>query len=254
MTQSTEGKTDEVAVQDRASTWYEHIRYERWYSRRYHDWWTSKMLSLINPQNLQGLVLDNGCGVGMLIESMPKGDSHIIGLDISAGMIGRARKRMTRLVLGDSQKLPFRDSSFDMIIARSLLHHLPDPPAGITEMARVLKETGEVVLVDTNRSLLNVLPRWLTRGTGHFSDEHKNLEERELRQFVEEKFNIDTLEHFGYLAYPIGFPDVVDIFRYVPFKRPLLQLLIRLDERIAALPFIKSQSWGLIVKASKKRK
>jgi len=211
------------------------------------------MLSLVSPQNLQGLALDNGCGIGILVESMPNGGRCVIGLDISAGMINRAQKRMTKLVLGDSQKLPFRDSSFDVIIARSLLHHLPDPPAGIAEMARVLKETGEVVLVDTNRSLLSVLPRWLARGTGHFSDEHKNLEESELRQFVEEKFNIDTLEHFGYLAYPIGFPDIVDIFRYVPFRRLLLRLLIRLDEWIAVLPFIKSQSWGLMVKASKKR-
>ena len=117
----------EIDTQDHVSDFYEEQRYKRPYARIYHDWWTQKMLSFVS---CKGRVLDNGCGTGILSEAMPREGIELIGLDISHNMLQHASKRIERLVLGDSQRLPFADGAFDLVVGRSLLHHLPDPAKG----------------------------------------------------------------------------------------------------------------------------
>ncbi|MCK4782639.1 MAG: class I SAM-dependent methyltransferase, partial [Desulfobacteraceae bacterium] len=168
---------DEISTQDYVSGCYEEQRYQLPYARLYHNWWTQKMLSFVS---CKGTVLDNGCGTGILSEAMPNGEIELIGVDISQNMLQHARKRIKRLVLGDSQCLPFADATFDLIVGRSLLHHLPDSAQGVKEMHRVLRSGGEIVVVDTNSSLISTLPRALAKRGAHFSDDHKNMPKSEL--------------------------------------------------------------------------
>jgi SAM-dependent methyltransferase len=154
-------------------------------------------------------------------------------------------------VVGDSQALCFQDDSFDVIVARSLLHHLPDPKVAVDEMQRVLKSGGKVVFLDTNLSIISSIPRWVAyRGT-RFSSEHRNLKFQELLRVLAERFEINQVEFFGYIAYPLlGFPDLIDFGSWFPFSRTLTSLLIKLDELIAKVPLVRSQSWGVIISAS----
>lgn len=238
----------EIAVQDAVSEDYETIRYIKDYSVLYQNLWYDDMISLITKK---GLILDNGCGIGYLAEFLPPDD--MVGLDISKGMLGKAKSRMNRLVRGDSQRFPFKDETFDVIFCRSLLHHLPDPCEGVYEIDRVLKKGGELIVSEPIQSVLSNIPRKLVKGGGHFSEVHKDFKVRTLIEMLRERFAIEDVKYFGYLAYPVlGFPDVVDPLRYLPFKKAVTSFLIHVDQLVSRIPIIKTQSWGITVKASKK--
>jgi ubiquinone/menaquinone biosynthesis C-methylase UbiE len=238
----------EIATQDHVAAFHEEKRYSKEYARYYHDWWTRKLLSFASPE---GRILDNGCGTGILFEALPDRRYNIVGLDISARMLSYARQRAKNLVLGDSQELPFRNESYDLVVGRSLLHHLPDPYMGVKEMARVLKKGGKMVVVDTNASFLSALPRYFARRSEHFSDEHRNMQARHLVKMIGDFFHIDIVYYFGYLAYPIGFPDIIDIGGHIPRPVAITKILTKLDSLISSVPLVRTQSWGIMIKGKK---
>jgi ubiquinone/menaquinone biosynthesis C-methylase UbiE len=238
---------NEISVQDGVSEEYESVRYAKDYSVRYQNAWFRDMVSLVNRP---GLVLDNGCGVGYLAEFMPS--NSIVGLDASTGMLSKAKSRLDRVVYGDSQSLPFKDEMFDVVFCRSLLHHLPEPDKGIDEMFRVLKEGGEIIVAEPIKSILSELPRKMVKGSEHFSDLHKDFIDTELLVSLRRRFNISDVKYFGYIAYPVlGFPDVVDPLKRMPFKKVISSVLINLDRFISKVPVIRKQSWGIMIRALK---
>lgn len=240
---------NEIKTQDFVADYYENVRYQEPYSRLYHDWWFKKMIELVNPP-ADGLILDNGCGTGYLAEFLK--NKKIVGLDISLSMLRNAQKRYPFLVNADAQKLPFKDERFDCVFAKALLHHLPEPEKAIQEIRRVLKSGGRVIFCDTLHSLLSALPRRLARKTEHFSKEHKNMREAVLIKLINPYFKIRKIYYFGYIAYPLlGFPDILDVFKYFPCKMFLAKILIRLDELIGKVPLINKQAWGIMVVGDK---
>jgi ubiquinone/menaquinone biosynthesis C-methylase UbiE len=239
---------EEIAVEDRVAIEYEQKRYETPYSKRYHDWWTDLMLERIP---LDGRILDNGCGTGLLFERIPA--RQLVALDISSAMLSYASRRGEQLILGNSQQLPLKDSSFDAIFCRSLLHHLPEPEIAIKEMHRVLRPGGRVVAVDTNTSILSALPRMIANRGEHFSEDHKNLSRKVLEKLFSPYFEIEKVRYFGYIAYPLlGFPDLVGLFKYVPLKSVAEPILMGIDKILAAIPLIRTQSWGILIEAVKR--
>ena len=238
----------EREVQDYVSDLQEEIRYRIPSSLLYHTWWNQTMLSLVN---IKGKILDCGCGTGILANMLQPKSGTLIGLDLSFGMLKHAKNKMNHLTTGDVQKLPFQTESFDLLVGRSLLHHIPNPEEGVAEMARVLKPNAEIVLVDTNRSLLSTIPRLVANRSEHFSEDHKNMRHTELVGLLEKHFIVDKVLFFGYLAYPIGFPDILDISRFLPFPIQITKALIQIDRLIGSIPLVKRQSWGLMVKGRK---
>jgi ubiquinone/menaquinone biosynthesis C-methylase UbiE len=103
-------------------------------------------------------VLDIGCGTGSLaIEASrvvgPQGS--VVGIDPSPEMIGRANSKARRLKnvsfqTGIAQDLPFGDGSFDVALGTFVVHQLPSDSLHKvkTEVARVLKVGGRLLLVD----------------------------------------------------------------------------------------------------------
>lgn len=243
-----ESFSEEISVQNNVAQDYVLKRYQKPYSRRYHLWWTDEMLNRVSTK---GRILDNGCGVGHLFERISP--QQIVGLDISGGMIRYAAQHSNQLVLGNSQEIPLRDSSFDVVVCRSLLHHLPEPEIGVREMHRVLRPGGEAVLVETNKSLLSFLPRMLSNQGDHFSQEHQNLSLSRLRRMLKPCFDVEDVYYFGYVAYPLlGFPDMLSIFRYVPFKRTAERILMLIDRFLSKIPLLRTQSWAILLKVTRK--
>jgi len=103
-------------------------------------------------------ILDVGCGSGELLHEMvvrvPYGE-EFVGVDPDPTAVAAARSiadpRMKFLVAGP-ESLPFDDASFDLVVAAGGVLRWPDPAAGLAELARVVSDTGRVVLAERARA------------------------------------------------------------------------------------------------------
>lgn len=237
----------EQQVQDAVAVHYDGLRYSLPTSRRYHRLWLERMLDLADPERLRGAVLDNGCGVGLILQRLSE-SRRACGVDLSLGMLRRVPSSHP-VLQGDSTRLPFQDGSFDLVLCRSLLHHLADPDAGLAEIRRVLKPGGQAVFTDTNKTLLSTLPRAIAyRGEG-FSEDHRNFHRREYLAAVRRHLEVEVVEFFGFLAYPFGFPDLMGPLARLQPPEWLFDLLLSTDRWLARTPLLKTQSWVLMVAA-----
>ena len=98
----------------------------------------------------QSLVLDVGCGTGnntLLLSSTIQ--ARVIGLDISNGMLQKAYEKQSQIpfVQAPADCIPFASNSLDFVYMTEVLHHLPDIPATLHEICRILKKSGSLCIV-----------------------------------------------------------------------------------------------------------
>jgi SAM-dependent methyltransferase len=99
------------------------------------------------------LALDVGCGTGRALPALSRAvgpTGRAIGLDITPGMLARARAEgrdgCATLMLADARRLPIADATADVVFAAGLVQHLPDPVAGLAELARVTRPGGRLII------------------------------------------------------------------------------------------------------------
>jgi ubiquinone/menaquinone biosynthesis C-methylase UbiE len=90
-------------------------------------------------------VLECGCGTGLLLERFARFARRATGLDLSPGMLERARARGLDVHEGSVTKLPFDEASFDVTCSFKVLAHVPDIGRALAEMARVTRPGGVVL-------------------------------------------------------------------------------------------------------------
>lgn len=94
-----------------------------------------------------GEVLEVGCGTGLLLQRLAAHASRAVGVDLSPGMLEKARERGLEVHEASATALPFDDASFDVTCAFKVLPHVPDLKAALAEMARVTRPGG-ILLVE----------------------------------------------------------------------------------------------------------
>jgi len=115
--------------------------------------------------SVKGYLLDIGCADGtttlQIHKYFPK--LKITGLDYYQKAIEFARrtKPQIKFVIADVHKLPFRNNSFDIVSAIETLEHLQNPKLALSEIYRVLKPRGYLVVVQDTNSLLFRFVWWL---------------------------------------------------------------------------------------------
>jgi 2-polyprenyl-3-methyl-5-hydroxy-6-metoxy-1,4-benzoquinol methylase len=98
------------------------------------------------------LTLDAGCGYGPFSEAAARRGARVISVDIGARLVRRAAVRAgSNGVVADACSLPFRGSPFDLVISSEMIEHTPAPDAAVSEMARVLRGGGLLVVTTPNR-------------------------------------------------------------------------------------------------------
>lgn len=90
-------------------------------------------------------ILECGCGTGLLLERMAAFASSARGIDLSPGMLARARERGLDVREGSVTELPFESASFDVTCSFKVLAHVPDIGRALSEMARVTRPGGVVL-------------------------------------------------------------------------------------------------------------
>jgi SAM-dependent methyltransferase len=131
---------------DRLATRYSELRA----SPAYVDPVTEAVVELGSLRSCR--VLDVGCGPGSVLRQLARGfDVEGVGIDASSQMIEVARREAPEIEfhVGRAERLPFGDACFDAVIARMVVHHL-DRPEAFTEMRRVLRSGGRVVVTTTD--------------------------------------------------------------------------------------------------------
>jgi SAM-dependent methyltransferase len=123
------------------------------YSERADDW-HELVPSWISPSSGE-LVLDVGCGFGAFHPSLCRAGARVLGLDLSASMLGEAHRQAARqgmavqLVRADAQTLPIAEKTCDAVLAMHMLYHVTDIRRGLEDLRRVVKLGGRV-LISTN--------------------------------------------------------------------------------------------------------
>ncbi len=111
----------------------------------------------------QGAVLDVGSGTGILSQFArnARADLSFTMVDPAAGML-RFAPQFARTVLGRAEYLPFREGSFDAVLAGDCIHHFSDPRRAIMELKRVMRKNGMLVVFEIDPG--NALGAMITRG------------------------------------------------------------------------------------------
>jgi len=100
----------------------------------------------------QARVLEIGCGRRTRLAARRDRISFLVGVDVDEAA-GRGNGALDRFVVTDAcERLPFDDASFDLVYANFVVEHLAAPAAAFREWRRVLRTSGELILVTSNRA------------------------------------------------------------------------------------------------------
>ncbi len=115
-------------------------------------------------KNIKGKVLGVGMGTGINLKYY--NNCEIYGVDISNKMLKKAESRVKKLKIkahlieGDSENLPFEDSTFDYVIDSLGLCTYPNPIKALQEMKRACKRNGRILLLEHGKSNNKFIVKW----------------------------------------------------------------------------------------------
>ena len=109
------------------------------------------MIIKASGERIKGMILENGCGVGMYVEHLSPFGGTIIGLEYDFERTTEAHINSPHILNAAGEFVPLPSSTFDLILSHEVIEHVQDDRAAISEMIRLLKPGGRVVLFCPNR-------------------------------------------------------------------------------------------------------
>ena len=138
-------------------------------------------------------ILDVGCGTGSHLELYQRYECNLYGIDLSPSMLAVARVRLgdsIQLDLGNATNMPYEDHKFDLIISMLSLHEMAEQTRSgvLSEMKRVLKDDGRILLIDFHPGPYQPLQGWISKLIIFFSELAAGREHfKNYRQFMATK-------------------------------------------------------------------
>jgi ubiquinone/menaquinone biosynthesis C-methylase UbiE len=110
-------------------------------------------------EGLQGRALEIGCGSGELLCNLLKRNFEVVGIDLAPSMIEASRDLVVKRCEGkrvdaavaDIENLPFREESFDLVIAAGVIEYLASDEKALCGLYRILRPGGVVILSVRNK-------------------------------------------------------------------------------------------------------
>lgn len=131
---------------------------------RYDAWFTTPIGQAMDPAESEAMLeranprpreraLDAGCGTGMYTRRLTERGAIVTGVDRDPAMLAAARVRApaATLVEGETTALPFEHDVFDLALAVTILCFVADPQRAVSELVRVTRPGGRVVLAELGR-------------------------------------------------------------------------------------------------------
>ncbi len=106
---------------------------------------------LLGPFSGNEVVLDSGCGTGSFAFALAPNVAEVVGVDTREEYLEAARETApgnVRFVQGDAMQLPFGYAQFDLSCTHRVLHHLRRPELAVSELARVTRPGGRILVAD----------------------------------------------------------------------------------------------------------
>ncbi|MGH2831005.1 MAG: class I SAM-dependent methyltransferase, partial [Actinomycetota bacterium] len=136
-----DAKALNAAVHDREAAFYDE-RFAISFDGRLAATVRRDLQRVAGPLPYAAQALDYCCGTGFAAVGMASGGiaRSVHACDLSPKMIEQARANAARVGVAvhasvcDGERLPYDDSSFELIVARGALHHLPDPVTALCEL------------------------------------------------------------------------------------------------------------------------
>jgi ubiquinone/menaquinone biosynthesis C-methylase UbiE len=119
--------------------------------RAVDDSYLKKTVSLIPSHSI---LLDVGCGTGALLEQILPRSGTTIAVDSSPAMLAEAKRSLASQAptvdfrIGSLEHLPVADKSIDTAVVCMVLHHAPDPQQALTDLSRVIRPGGTLLIAD----------------------------------------------------------------------------------------------------------
>jgi ubiquinone/menaquinone biosynthesis C-methylase UbiE len=129
------------------------------YDMRYFEEQTAKIEAALDGLKMErcSVVLDVGCGTGLLFGHVADRTETTVGLDISRESLLQAKKRITHfqgvhLIVADADNIPLRGHAFSHVFAFTLIQNMPDPAKTLKEIRRVAKEDATTVVTGMKKA------------------------------------------------------------------------------------------------------
>ncbi len=122
--------------------------------------WPLRRRFLLDAVRPGDRVLDVGCGEGFFTAALLEAGAHPLGVDVAREPLRRARLRAPRAQLRlveDGMPLPIADASFDAVWAGEVIEHVADTSGWLSELRRVLRPGGRLLLSTPAHDRLAVL-------------------------------------------------------------------------------------------------
>lgn len=147
--------------------------YSRIYDYIFGRWFYPRQQHVIRSLSLQEgqRVLDLGVGTGLSLPLYPP-NVHVTGVDLSDSMLREAQRKVRQegldhvtLLEMDAGQLAFGDDAFDVVIAAFVISVVPDPIQVISEIKRVSRSDGKIVIINhfqSHNKLIARIEKWLS--------------------------------------------------------------------------------------------
>ncbi len=187
-------------------------------TRKADSYLSERLLKNLNP-TIGGVYLDIGCGTGNYTDILQKLGYNFIGIDPSTQMLDEAKLKNYNIDwrIGNAENTGLKTNSVDGIIASLTIHHWADIEQGFTELARVLKPNGNIVIFTSTPEQMNGY--WLNHYFPRMLED--SAKQMPTLDTVEKAMKVAGLEITNTEPYYIK-PDLEDLFLYSGKHKPEL--------------------------------